>query len=386
MIERQNTCNAPAAPRLLPDVMHELINRKPPYGRVLSVYLDTSSARRTGQGHRLALLEGCRALRTAVSPDDEHLFEAAVGHVKQFLAEHLPSGVIGIAMFASGDPDYFYAVPLPAPPEDLVAWEDRPYIAPLAVALDELERVALAMVDQERARLFTIFLGAIETRREFADDVPGKYRTGGWYALAQTRYAHHHDEHVRRHLNRVTHELLALHRSRPFDRLFLAGPPETLATLQERLPRPLRQHLAGMLHLELFATEPKILAEVLHAAETAEQRADMAAVEELLEAQGGRQAVIDLAATLSAVNQHRVRQLVLGADFAHTRGRCPDCDALTQSKERCPVCDAAIEPLADLRDTVLAAGLAQGATVNIVAGPSAAKLAAVGGIGAWLQA
>jgi peptide subunit release factor 1 (eRF1) len=349
------------------------------------VYLDTSPARTAGQAYRLALRAGYSALRTAVTPGEIDRFEAATGQVEAYLTERFQPGVPGIAVFASGDAGYFYAVTLPSPPEDMVAWEDRPQITTLTTALDELERVGLALIDKQRARLFTVHLGAIEAQRDFVDDVPGKQATGDWYALAQSRYARHHEDHVIRHLKRTVQELTALLRSHPFDRLFLAGPPEVVAMLQPQLPRPLQSRLAGTLRLEMYAAESQILEAVLRAAEDAERRDDEAAVEALLEAWGGRRAVVGLEATLTALNEKRTRSLILAEGFEHLGGHCPDCAGLTLNRDRCPACQAMVRPLADLREPIIDAALAQGATVNIVAGPAAAQLAKEGGIGAWTR-
>lgn len=63
---------------------------------------------------------------------------------------------------------------MPAVPGDEAAWETRPQLEPLYALRDTFERVAVALGDKERARLFTVFLGQIETRQEVVDAVPGK--------------------------------------------------------------------------------------------------------------------------------------------------------------------------------------------------------------------
>ena len=79
-------------------------------------------------------------------------------------------------------------------------WDVQPHLAPLYALLGEYERVAAILIDKERARLFIVYLGAIEEQRELRDWVPGKQATGGWFALAQTHYARRHEEYVLHHV------------------------------------------------------------------------------------------------------------------------------------------------------------------------------------------
>ena len=47
--------------------------------------------------------------------------------------------------------------------------------------------------------------------------------------------------------------------------------------------------------------------------------------------------------------------------------------------------DGEVRPLDNLRESIVRTALAQGATVEVVGGPAAERLAAEGGVGAWLR-
>ena len=97
----------------------------------------------------------------------------------------------------------------------MIVRKAAPKLEPMERALDDSERVAVALVDQARARIFTVAMGKIEARQAFSDDVPGKQAIGGWHALAKTRYERHRETQDLRHIRRTIDALLALARQYP---------------------------------------------------------------------------------------------------------------------------------------------------------------------------
>ena len=286
----------------------------------------------------------------------------------------------------SGEPpDYLYAVTLPAPPSERLRWGSHPDLEPLQVLLDDYERVGVLLLDAERARLFTVYLGTIETKETIEDYVPPKQSGGGWFALAQTRAARHREDHMLRHVKRVTAALMTVLRQQPFDRLYLAGPTEPLALLQHHLPRRLRVRLAGTLNLEMFAPDTEVLQATLAAAERTEREAETAAVAALVEAATTRRATLGLVAALAALNEGRAHLLFLADAWSPVGAECAACGALLPGVGPCPTCGAPTEPVADLRGRVIERALDQGAKLEFVSGEAAALLAVHGGIGAWTR-
>jgi peptide subunit release factor 1 (eRF1) len=364
----------------------ELLQITAPPAPVLSVYLATTPSRVLGQGYLIAYRSACADVRSSLPPAEVDAFDASAARVERYLMESFVPTDAGLAVFAAGEVDYFFTVPLPHPPREQVAWDIRPHVEPLVAVLDQYERVAVAVFDKEQARLFTVFLGEIEEQQAFEDEVPGKQATGGWAALAQSRYARHHEEHVRRHVERIAAALTKLLRKRPFDRLLLAGPDEALAALQHELPRPLRNRLAGTLKLELFATDAEILQAVRVAADAIERREEADAVSELLDAAvTSRYVALGIEDTVAALNDGRVHVLFVAADFAAAGRECPACGLLVSSAVSCPQCGAVATSLDEYREAVVRHALAQGARIEEVGDEAAARLSDHGGIGAWTR-
>jgi len=369
----------------LPSAVEEL-GFAPAHVRTLSVYLDTSPPRIRGQAYLLSFRDRSRTVRRNVGAEDEDAFELARAQAEHYLVDQFGPRSPGLALFASGESADMVVVALPAAPAaDHVVWAEQPFIAPLEAMLDEHERLAVALFDAERARLFTVFLGAIETQQHFVDDVPGKQATGGWLGLQQANFARHREDHLRRHAERTARALMLLLRKHSFDRLLLAGPDEALAVLKRELPRPLRVRLAGTLPLSLFASDADVLVATIDAAESIERRTEEHLVGELLEAAATPHVVIGLAGTLNALADGRVHQLLVADSFDAPGGSCLNCNRLVLNEHLCAGCGAETQPLASLREAVVEQALAQGAKIETVSGAAAARLDERGGIAAWTR-
>lgn len=371
--------------KAIPALLKTLRETSPPRGRVLSVYLDTSAAQTFGQAYLLAYRDLCKELRPRLPADEREPFEAAASQAEQFLVEGFVPRQPGLAVFASGVPGYFYAIPLPRRPVEQIVWNGWPLLQPLQATLDELERVAVALIDQERARLFTIYLAEIEEHLVIDSEVPRKQKAGGWAALAQSHFARHHDDHLRQHARHTAAALMAMLRAHPFDRLLVGGPDEALSALLHQLPPPLRRRVAGTLRLESSASRDEIRRAAIEALESSERPAEVAMIDELFEAETTGHAALGLSATLAAVGDGRVHVLFVADSFAATGGECPSCGRLVAGPGPCPVCGQPIEPVADLGDRAIRRALNLGARVEVVSGEAATRLLTRDGVGAWTR-
>jgi hypothetical protein len=369
----------------IPTILRRLRETDPPHGRVLSVTLDTTASRTIGMAYVLAFRDACKRVRSELAESEWERFERAVARTERYLAESLVPGRPGVAIYAGGNEDYFFATPLPTAPPDLVAWEPAPVLAPLLAALDDQERVAVVLFDKERTRILSLYLDEIERRLEFQDEVPGKQATGDWFALSQTRYARHHEDHVLRHAKRTVASLMAELRRRPFDRLFLAGPDEARSLLLHHLPRPLGDRFAGALRLEVFATDAEVLAAARSAAADIERREELASVRALLDAATRPSVAIGAEPVLAALAAGRVHRLLVAGDRGAPGRACPTCARLWTEGETCPVCGGRTEPVGDLRERALQTALALGAKIEHVSGEAANLLEQHGGLGAWTR-
>ncbi|MCL6649150.1 MAG: hypothetical protein K6U89_12525 [Chloroflexi bacterium] len=370
---------------ITPEQIHQLEQFSPDSAWVLSLYLGLDPERQIERMDLTLFKDLTRTVRESLATEEQlRAFNAEVEHVTRWLEMTPPQGR-GLALFSCLPAGLWQAHFLPVRVRDRLVYEPTPYLTPLLDILDEYERYAVVLVDKERARLFTVFLGAIEESEAFEDEVPGRHDQGGW---AQARLQRHHAYHVLQHLKRVVEKLRLLQAQRAFDRWILAGPEEATSELVHLLPPALARRLVATLSLPLFASPAEVLAETLRVEQEVERQQEDALVTELLElAGGGGRATVGRAATLTALAWGGVRTLVVAEGLRLAGVECTQCGALAaEPRAQCPVCQGPVQPVEDVVERAVERALATEATVELVHGEAARKLQERGeGIGALLR-
>jgi peptide subunit release factor 1 (eRF1) len=352
--------------------------------RVLSAYLDLEPQRQPRHAYRIVLEDLAKEIRSGLDRKTREEFQADVTRVQEWLDGQEPHGN-GVAVFVSEPRKFFQAHWLPVRVKDHLAWDLTPDVAPLLEVADEYERYAVALVENDRARLFTVFMGAIEESDSVRDkEVPPRHDKGG---VSQSHFQHHHDLHVLWHLKRVAGRLAALFRRRAFDRLILAGPEEVTSELRPLLPDPLARRVAAVVPLETYANEREVLEKTLEIEAGVEREAEERLLQELFETAGaGGRATRGVAPTLEALWLGEVRTLVV-ADGAQGQGsECPNCGRLEPGNvATCPACGSAMRPVHDVVHRAMARTIEQAGRVEVVHGDAARRLLQAGGLGALLR-
>lgn len=358
---------------------------RPAPAKVLSVYLDTSAARVAAYAYVTAFRDGRRTVRAGLPTGEQAAFDATADMVDRFLRAKYQAGAPGVAIFASGTDGDVHAVRLPQPPLDTLTWDARPQLDVLEESLDIFGRAAVVLFDKAEARLFTVFLGDIESTEQVVDYLPGKQSSGGWFALSQSRVARHREQHVLRHVEHTLAELRELESTYPFQWLVLGGPDEALSMLRRHLPRTLQARTIGTIAIELAADDAAVLHATSDLLTEHAQRAQREEVEALLSAEPGAEAVLGLHETLAALNDRRVHRLVLADPAEFSGAACVSCGALSEIADRCSVCGSATPPTTNLRSFIVDRVHEQGAGFFVLHGDAAASLLSRGGIGAWVR-
>ncbi|GAB5603774.1 VLRF1 family aeRF1-type release factor [Thermus sp. FJN-A] len=146
--------------------------------------------------------------------------------------------------------------------DGVLAHYGEPFLLPLVYALDEYERYGVVYVDQERWRVFEIFMGeaqevqdaflALDTEawRRLSLDAPGRRfnlagisRGGAGQDLFAKRLAAWEE----RFYKTLAHELERLWETRGFTRVILMGPEEHTKLFQGYLPMRLKERVVALL-------------------------------------------------------------------------------------------------------------------------------------------
>ncbi len=268
---------------------------------------------------------------------------------------------------------------------ELEARWGEPYVLPLLLALDEYERYAVVLLDEERWRLFEVHLGEA---RELADAFRA-VDPGAWRQLAEAKPATPvgvaarggggHDRFDRRMLA-WTHRFyrqLAAETARRLEqmgaeRLILMGVPEETRYFAELLPKAVRERVVARLPLPARGskvTAAEVLAEVEDALEQVE-RAEEAKLLERVREEG----VWGVEQVLEDLQLGRVYVLVMPWRPEGEVWVCPDTGyaSLDEAKVRA-VCTEKPRR-ADLAATLVDLAGLFGARVEFVRGDNADRL------------
>ncbi len=359
---------------------------------VLSVYLDVdlSRAENLNRGFETSLANLLRCVERGIEDRREReQFGSAAARVRRFVSDYTPRGA-ALVVFCDASEEFFWSRELHARVRSDARWASAPHIRPLLELLDENERYGVILTDRLRSRLFTVFLGEIEEHREaFAPlGVHHTKTTGTDRIWSQSHFQRKADTHARSHLKRVadlTERLWDLHR---FDRLVLAGPAEATAELERLLPKSLQARLVASVPMPVDATAGQVLEETRRLERAAERRDEEQLVEELITvATKNDRAVTGVEPTLRALRERRVRRLVYADGIAFSGRRCSACAALHAKTENlCAYCGGPLQEVVDdLLEAMAERAVEGGAAVELVRGPAAERLRAVGGVGAYVR-
>ena len=173
----------------------------------------------------------------------------------------------------------------------------RPYLRPLAEVMDEFPHFAVALVEENNARLFTIGLGDIQEYR--------RPRVGMVDAIRR------------------------MMRSEHLSKLILAGPPELTTKLRSIIERRLGSALIATTDIAFNAEPAEILQRTMPLGEQLQGKEESQIVRDLtVEPPQGSWTVTGLGATLDLLNQGRLWQLVYAEGLRGRAHECRQCAAI----------------------------------------------------------
>ena len=174
---------------------------------VISVYLNTQWRDQPQRARTTTFFERHLHQAQALEPETEtarqslaHDLERLTHWGQQHLQSPGESAMPGVALFACAGADLWVEFPSPLPFEDEWTVADRPMLHQLARLDEDYMNALLVLIDSRAARVYEVVLGGFLAETDFASEVPGRHKQGGW---AQARYQRHVQEHSDRHYKEV---------------------------------------------------------------------------------------------------------------------------------------------------------------------------------------
>lgn len=348
---------------------------------VLSVYLNTDPSERSTEEMRLHL----RAmLKAAAVPE----FDRQV--VEEYFEHDFPWSGRGAAVFSCQEEGFFRAFSLAVPLPNGVHLGQRPFVKPLANALDNYGGYGVVLIDKQRARLFYFHLGELQEQVGVeGEEVRRTKRGGGSQATGRrggvaglTRSA---DETVERNMRDAADQAVHFFEKFRVRRILIGGTDSNVALFRACLPKAWQSLVVGTFPIEMTASHAEVLDKALAVGQQAErQREERLAQQVITAAAKGQNGVIRLADTLKAIHQGRVQTLLISEGYHAPGYRCTGCGYLAVDRlPACPFCGREFTPIPDAVDLAVQQVMSQGGEVEVLHNVPA--LESAGRIGALLR-
>jgi len=313
--------------------------------------------------------------------------EAIAERVQDHLDFDISPGQRAVAFFArSGDGDFFEVlhVPVSFPAHALVV-AARPYLYPLVRLAKLAPPTVAAVVDTNTTRVFALSLGQVVSRRELHGEHLHRSQSGG---LAHARFQRHVEDHYLHHAKETARLLDRLVREHRAEYVLIGGDRVILPELGRQLTSSVRSILLAEPHWDIRIAEHELVQEACRRVAEAERRGARLRSAEILDAaRGNGPATAGLAATLEALGQGKVTELLVEESEGPDAwiDVCESCGhpATDPAVTSCPECGNE-----DLREELLYGvlvreAIAHGGAVRVVE-PHAA-LSRAGGVAAALR-
>jgi hypothetical protein len=289
--------------------------------------------------------------------DDRSTLARDISRIGDYLtSDDLPvSGARAIVIFCSGQDELFETVTLQRPTAPSVVVSRIAHVEPLVVQGDD-EPWCVALVTSRTGDVYRGEGSQVTARQTITDYVRGHGQGGASGENTQ-------EQDMEGHLGALAEAIYRDWQQKAFTTLALSGPVEAVARLENLLHNDLRPLLAGS-HLDVdvsSAAESEVRDAVAGVLDARRQAAAERALAGLTETS---RAVTGVADTLEALNERRVKTLLLSRDFSAAGGRCPSCGLLVAAgDDTCPADGTPMETEIDLREAAVQAALLQDAAV-----------------------
>lgn len=293
----------------------------------LTLYLNVDNAtpenQATTPAWRIWAKNTLRDLPAALNDEQKAAWPFIHDWVENFLADYEPSSK-SLLIFAGSSYQQTYELPVPVENQ---ATFGKPNVGALLWAIDEYEPYLIALVDQEKARFFTSYLGstsfdqAVEIdldEYDFAQKtlMPSSSAVAGGHSLTQgsNREAfedmiHEHRARFYREVVDIIEKLLKRHNTR---RLLLGGSEESAHAVMNEMPDSLKACVVSRVNVPMRTPTAEIFEQMQPHALNYERDQEMALVNQVIDfAKSGGRGALGRKSVQDAMDMQRVELLVL---------------------------------------------------------------------------
>ncbi|MDA8441868.1 MAG: Vms1/Ankzf1 family peptidyl-tRNA hydrolase [Peptococcaceae bacterium] len=309
----------------------------------------------------------------------EH-FDANVKTVAEYLKKN-PLQTGSLCILACQAINFFQAIALPEPINDVIRIDSSPYIRPLAELYDDYENVAVVVADNEKVRIFLVSANVTGTAEVIKGNIKNHVKVGGW---SQKRYERRRDKQLLHYAREITDALLKLDRDDKYRHILLVGSKEILNIVHQNMPKDLQNKLIEK-NLDLSKGEGSVNHDIMTLLSDEELHFQQDYWEHIrAEYLRGGLAVVGLDDVLQAAQEERVEKMVVSRAFHPQIKRCQSCHTLNKGEVgACTACGSTLLFKVSVINEILDMLLKSGAEFHFA--DSIPELEEVGGIAALVR-
>jgi peptide chain release factor subunit 1 len=258
----------------------------------------------------------------------------------------------GLAIFSSTGLGLWQVYPLPKRIKGRFVVDSDPYTRPLVRFFDENEKYFIVIVDRKKARLFSMYTGMLNERKEVYDEVQGRHKKGGW---SQARFQRHIDNQAAKHFQNVSTVLYGIFKKEKFDHLIIGGPPEARMSFKNIIHSSLQRIVVNELERGIDEPLSEIQDSIRKVVTAFEDRQSGEYLKTLSDRLGKKQlAVSGLEDTVKMLQQARVHTLIVKEDLMLPGLKCGDCETpFMESMDTCSFCGKKVVKAPDIIDEII---------------------------------
>ncbi|PYP91116.1 MAG: hypothetical protein DMG65_08945 [Candidatus Angelobacter sp. Gp1-AA117] len=294
----------------------------------------------------------------------------------------------GKVIFACGEQGIWREMDAPARlGRSTIIVNSRFHLMPLVAAYSSLPKTCIALVDREKARIFSLHEDELTQKPELEfGALPHMGKSDGWGGYDAGHRERHVENEVMHHFKQFAESLQVLLNREPYDALLIGCRDETWPEVEAHLHTYVKQRLIGRFLVdpgmasgeEVRDHAERILSEHL----SSEQQALIREVAG--EAQRNARGAVGLRHVLNALERQEVQTLLVSRDFQAEAVECTNCRHLdTRMVKNCAICGRETREISDVSDALVGLAIRNGADIRFVDGDAA--LERVGRVGALLR-
>ncbi|MEX2570275.1 MAG: VLRF1 family aeRF1-type release factor [Gemmatimonadota bacterium] len=355
--------------------------------QIFSLFLDLSVNSDNKRTHHVFLNQQ-RAQFEELDSERWHHPREAVGRAFQQVEEWLDGDFSeenrGVVIYAELDGDWFEALQFPVPVSNRLVIADRPAVGPLAQVLESYHHHGVVLLDRERVRILSVFLGTLLDEIEVHGEpfpTPHDVQAGGY---SQMRYQRRKREEMRHFFREFAKEVEEFVRRYGPDDLIILGTDENVGKFREFLSDPVERMIVFTGGVRVDEPTSEILDRIEPHIKADRERESQELLSRLRErVPQDYLATAGFQGTLVALQEGKVDTLIIARDHQREGVRCTRCGfVFAQQLQSCPYDGSPTTDGVDVVEEVIRMAEEQGADVEFV---PPAEVDDIAGVGALLR-